>query len=145
MIPRPDCSDWRGREAVGDRLLSFIPERIWDVIIAAPISIAIWFALARNLPGIMERWNERRRIRAEEKAADWARLLGEIVRLSAAKQAAEAEIVDLRKERDQCEDGRMHWMERAIIAEAKLQGRGEVREERAVEDAVARLTGRDTP
>lgn len=88
-------------------------------------------ALFKSWPHIMGRVNERRRDSAEEKAGDWERLRQEIVRLH--EQVA------------CCERERAEWMDRAITAEATLQGYGEIRQLRAISDAAKRITGHSGP
>src|SRR6478672_7983190 len=78
-------------------------------------------ALFRAWPLILGRFNERYRDRLTEEAGDWERI------------RHERDI--LREERDlvrdrwsECEAERIHWMGRAVKAEAIVQGYGEARQ-----------------
>jgi len=92
-------------------------------------------ALFRAWPHIMGRWNERLRDRIAEEAGDWERI------------RSEREV--LREERDMvrdrwaaCEAERIAWMERAMRAEAIIQGYGEARQLLAMDEALKRAEER---
>ena len=95
------------------------------------ISTAAWTAvlmlavrLFHTWPNIQARQNERKRDAAAEKAGDWDRLRDENKRLHAML--------------DKCETERLKALERAVKAEATLQGYGELRQLRAIADAAKR-------
>lgn len=118
--------------------LSVFSERFWDVLKAAPAAL-LAFAIIFRFPQMMERWNERRRIRAEERAADWSRLRAENERLHARNELLEARLADKDKEIEQLHDAKMFHQEEATVAKATLQGVGEVRQLAAALVAAERL------
>lgn len=86
--------------------------KIFSVATAAWTGVCMLaVALFRAWPLIMARLNERHRDTVAEKAGDWTRLRDENQRLHS--QLAE------------CEKIRVEWMNRAITAEATLQGYGD--------------------
>jgi hypothetical protein len=89
-------------------------------------------ALFKVWPNVMGRFNERRRDRDTAEAADWERIRAERDTARAERDRVHALWVD-------CEEEKMKWQSRAITAEATLQGYGEARQMRAVEEATKRL------
>lgn len=84
---------------------------VWALVAMAAV------ALFRAWPLILERVNERRRDAATEKSGDWDRIRAERDRYHDLLIESEAD--------------KIRWMERAITAEATLQGRGDARQEAA--------------
>lgn len=119
-----------------EKFLGIFSERFWELLMALA-NAGLAFAIVFRSPQIMHSWNERRRIRAEERASDWTRLREENARLHMLLGLRDESIVDLRKEIEQINDGRLEWKERAIFAETVLQGRGTVRQ--AASEAVAEI------
>lgn len=78
----------------------------------------------RDWPSVMARFNERFRDRARISNHDWKELREQISWLS-------EEVKDCRKSEGE-------WIQRAIVAEAKLLGQGEVRQAAAITAAEVR-------
>lgn len=110
--------------------------QIFSVESAAWTATAILFLLVARLwngtPAVLDRWLAFRTARAAEKAADWTRLREEINRLNAWCH-------ELQEAVDDCRHREAEWMNRAIQAEATLQGYGEWRQIQAVRDAAKRI------
>lgn len=98
---------------------------VWALVCMAAV------ALFRAWPHIMGRWNERYRDRLAEEAGDWERIRAE-------RDVAREERDMVRDRWAACEADRIEWMERAVRAEAALQGYGEARQRLAVEEALKR-------
>lgn len=96
-------------------------------------------ALFKAWPNIMGRINERRRDEATEKGSDWDRRTAEIERLHALLANREKLLADRDNENDALKKEKGEWMDRAIKAEATLQGYGEARQLRAIDEATKRL------
>lgn len=73
-------------------------------------------------PLVLARILEGRRDRDAAKAGDWSRLRDEITRL-------DARCDHLQREVDECRAREGEWMNRAILAESALLGKGEVKQE----------------
>jgi hypothetical protein len=97
----------------------------WYWTLAAPLWLVVLIyglRTAKDWPGIMARWNERRRDASAERAGDWSRLRAEIRRL-------DDRCDHLQREVDECREREGVWMQRAIAAESALMGKGEVKQE----------------
>src|SRR5688572_23381575 len=95
------------------------------------LAIAVWRKWT-GLPAVMQLWIARRQAIATEKGKDWIRLREEINRL-------DERCDHLQREVDECREREGVWMGRAIAAESKLQGEGDVRQAAAVAAAEVRL------
>lgn len=105
----------------------------WTFVLMAAV------ALFKAWPNIMGRFNERRRDDATAKAEDWHRLRAEIDRLHASIANRERLLDESDNEKDALRRENIALLERAVKAEATLQGYGEARQRQAVEDAIKRL------
>lgn len=104
---------------------------LWRFAYGLPIwttCLVLIVRTVRDWPGIMQRWNERKRDIATatetEKENDWSRLRHEIERLDKRCDHLQAEV-------DACREREGEWMGRAIQAEAALMGRGRADQEAA--------------
>ena len=80
-----------------------------------------------------------KKIRNSEKAAAHGRIVDELDRVYEALKVSREECEMLRDFRSECEAQRIEWMGRAVKAEAIVQGYGEARQMRAVEESMKRL------
>lgn len=112
-------------------------DRISDTV-ALVLGLPAWLAaliyFARTVkvwPEIQSRFNERFRDRAKISSDDW--------------KAMRDQIEWLTEEVKECRKSEGEWMQRAVLAEAKLQGRGEVRQARAAAQAELRADPDKSP
>ena len=96
-------------------------------------------ALFRAWPKIMERINERRRDAATERASDFERIREEVSRLSSRVEVLEQKLVERDDQLAAERAEKVQWMNRAVTAEATLQGYGEAKQIQAIEAAMKRL------
>ena len=114
---------------------------VWTLVVL--FVVGLWRGWA-GLPAVMAQWVAMRQAQAAEKraveaakeaakAADWSRIRDEVDRLAGRVRLLEEQVAE-------CERDRLHWMDRAIKAEAVLMGQGETRQQAQRIVAVERLT-----
>ena len=114
-----------------------VVSEIWSWIQSAGTLGAVYLAAKFYL-------DRRRLIQAAEsdeairEGGDWARLRAEIDRLDGRCDHLQSEV-------DDCRQREGVWMSRAMVAEAKLQGQGEVNQAAAVAQAEVRVDPVEAP